>query len=498
LLEQNLGKVVLDALGVDERKRLVGLLFAGCCGHKDLNAFKYGIMRMNLTWETAERPPPVLLANKANDAVIRLGEEADSAAVQRAVDSSSRGGVKLASLAGALFNHKTEESGYQDVHRMFIAKQKREIHGIRTNKKFPDTSNTRYQSHSYAAAELVTFLDSYVSLLEVSRDSKKQAGYNHLEQNVAKGLEDASTLAEMAVMALYGNAVSWPYLSQVRGADGTVVNLLDPAIIALHQRLPEFCDHIAANPRLLIDAISGDDFSKITLDGKPWMDEMLIMSIQILASELPDLELMISAMFSGSADGWRQFTQEFLPGGPIDQLTPEQQFRMFIPATNDSNEGALGSWRVHARFHPNGTAAGFSSKTRVERNNTEMFIEKICTDDDQLYVMRQVRIQGSSGENVKFREHLLKAQQDRASATRKKQQDAENNRRAEIARLISVGLVVDHAEIGRMTVKQLEDQLSIHAKLLNDDVLLKMKKKDCNLRMYKHSAVIAALTRNEE
>ena len=36
------------------------------------------------------RPHLFSFANKANDAVIRLDEEADSAAVQRTVDSSSR------------------------------------------------------------------------------------------------------------------------------------------------------------------------------------------------------------------------------------------------------------------------------------------------------------------------------------------------------------------------------------------------------------------------
>ena len=476
----------------------MSLLFAGCCRHKDLNAFKYGVQRMMNTWELKERPPPVLLANKANDAVIRLGEEADSAAVQRAVDSSSRGGVKLASLAGALFNHKSEEQGYQDVHRMFMMKHKKEIHGITRNKKFPDTSNTRYQSHSYAAAELLTFLDLYVNLLEVSRDSKKQAGFNHLEENVAKGLEDASTLAEMAAMALYGNAVSWPYLNLVRGAGGRVVNLLDPSIIALHRRLPGFCGYIAANPRLLLDTIVDGDFLKITLDGKPWMDEMLVMSIQILASELPDLELMISSMFSGCMDGWYQFTKEFLLDGPIDQLTNEQRSRMFIPATNDASEGALGSWRVNARFHPNGSASGFSNKTRVERNNTEMFIEKHCEQEDQRYVMRQIRIQGTSGANAKFREHLLKSQQARALATRKKQQDAEMKKREEIARLIAVGLIVDRAQIKKMTIPQLNDQISIHRKFFNDEVLLKVPQKDLKTKFFKLSAVLAAITRNEE
>ena len=304
----------------------------------------------------------------------------------------------------------------------------------------------------------------------------------------------------MAAMALYGNAVSWPYLNQVRGAGGTVVNLLDPSIIALHRRLPEFCGYIAENPRLLLDLdpVTDGDFSKITLDGKPWMDGMLIMSIQILASELPDLELMISAMFSGCMDGWHQFTKEFIPGGPIDQLTVEQRLRMFIPATNDASEGALGSWRVNARFHPNGTASGFSNKTRLERNNTEMFIEKLCGYDDQRYVMQQVRIEGTSGANAKFREHLLKSQQARALATRKKQQDAEKKKREEIARLIAVGLTVDRALINKMTVSQLNDQINIHRKFLNDEVLLKIPQKDIKSKNFKLSAVLAAITRNEE
>ncbi|KAF8152946.1 hypothetical protein B0H34DRAFT_677180 [Crassisporium funariophilum] len=367
---------------------------------------------------------------------------------------------------------------------MSIANRKRELHRITTNKKFPDTSNTRYQSHSYAAAELIAYLDLYVELVEETCDSKKQAGYNHLEQNVAKGLEDPSTLAEMAAMALYGLVVSWPYLGIVRGnGRGNVVNLLDPAIISLHRKLPDFCDRIAENPRLLLD--ENISASEITLDGKPWMDKMLLISICILASEIPDLELMISAMFSGCADGWRQFTQEFVPGGPFDRLTAEQRSRIFIPATNNPNEGALGSWRVNTRFHPNGTASGFSNKARMERNNTEMFIEKVCID-------------GASGNSAKFRQRLLETQQERALAMQKKLADAEKKKQEEIARLTAVGLIVNRAKISGMTVAQLNDQLSIHRKFLNDEVLLNVLQKDIKLKPLKLSAVLAAVTRNEE
>ncbi|PPQ90652.1 hypothetical protein CVT25_006634 [Psilocybe cyanescens] len=127
-----------------------------------------------------------------------------------------------------------------------------------------------------------------------------------------------------------------------------------------------------------------------------------------------------------------------------------------------------------------------------------MFIDKLCTDHNQLYVMRQVRVQGSSGENAKFREHLLKAQQAQASATRKKVQDGENKNRAEIARLTAVGLIVDCVKISKMTVPQLNDQLSIHRKFLNDEVLLEVPQKDIKYKFFKLTAVLAAIAWNEE
>ncbi|CAA7269363.1 unnamed protein product [Cyclocybe aegerita] len=225
---------------------------------------------------------------------------------------------------------------------------------------------------------------------------------------------------------------------------------------------------------------------------------MLVVAIRVLASELLDLELMISAMFSGSADGWRQFTQEFTPGGSFDKLTPEQRSRMFILATNDANEGALGSWRVHARFHPNGTANGFSNKARVERNKTELFIEKVCTDEDQLYVMRQVRSDGAAGETAKFRQHLLKAQKARALATRQKQADTERKKREEIACLTAVGLIVDRNVINKMKKDELQDQICIYRMFLQDEVLLEVLLKDIKTRAFKLYAALAALTRNEE
>ena len=60
----------------------------------------------------------VMLANKDNAAVLEQAEDAEdyTAVEQRAYSASSGGGVKLASLAGMIFNNKNDKVGQQDMH----------------------------------------------------------------------------------------------------------------------------------------------------------------------------------------------------------------------------------------------------------------------------------------------------------------------------------------------------------------------------------------------
>ena len=58
------------------------------------------------------------------------------------------GAVKVASLAGALFNHKDDKKGHHDIFRIFCEFQ---LGYIIT---FPDTSNTWYQYYCQAAGGL--------------------------------------------------------------------------------------------------------------------------------------------------------------------------------------------------------------------------------------------------------------------------------------------------------------------------------------------------------
>ena len=81
--------------------------------HKELNAVKGGNTAMMAWWQDQDPsiPGPCLLANKDNAATLHdilLEDDLSSlnSAERRALDVSAAGAVKLASLAGALFNHK--------------------------------------------------------------------------------------------------------------------------------------------------------------------------------------------------------------------------------------------------------------------------------------------------------------------------------------------------------------------------------------------------------
>lgn len=309
-------------------------------------------------WEDSS----ILLANKANATTICLLDNPDSAAVQKAVESSSCGGTKLASLCGMLFQNKNEITGYQSHHKLFMEAQKGELFVEEIKQKlvnpsdgFSDTNNTRYQSHSRTTVELIKSRSLYVELIQTVVDAKMDSGSeNHMESTILKGLHCVKTQMEMAAQSLYGVAVLWPYLHYARGGGmkgNTLVNLLDTTDIHCH--IAPFCRKIAANPVILLDPMS--PLSDITIDWQGFMDPMLIITIHKLASDLPDLNHAIFAMSSRAAMGWDIFTSEFIEGGPFDQLTPEEHAGLFIPSQMRANEGALGSlhsivpmvWQIH-------------------------------------------------------------------------------------------------------------------------------------------------------
>ncbi|KAE9391044.1 hypothetical protein BT96DRAFT_1062335 [Gymnopus androsaceus JB14] len=501
LLEQRIGKQAFDALPEAESRILHLFIFIGCGAHKSLNAFCYGVVEMRDTWKWEGLKGPCDLANKSHELATKIAANNNNTeASKRCEKSCPRGGVKLCELAGALFRHKDGETGIRKsiVCLWKLGNMNSTIFRRRT---FPDVSNTRYQSHSYAVAELLVFRDDYQELVEEICDGKTKQGPNHLEGNVLKGLQDPDTLAELGAMALEGVTVSWPYMGLIRSPpEGQkFVNALSPEMVKLHRnKIIPFCENFALHPEKVLDPST--PLNELTLDGEPLIDETIIPTLCMLAPQLPNLNLMISAMFRGTANGWRLFTTEYT-NDPDDSrciasLSPELLALLGqIPMTNDSNEGILGSLRKYIKFNPSSDAHTFSSLTRSKRNNLEAFISKLCQPDDQSYVMHLARELDESGEVRRFRDQYLKLQKERAELSRKRVEDIARKRADELKRLNDIGVITDCALIKGMKLPQLKDQFRQHKHVRRDPELANVTQSSLKNKQAWLDAILAAVER---
>src|SRR3954454_3060604 len=194
--------------------------------------YTHGLTVPFTTWyEQNNVKGPILLPNQDNSAVLANADESEepTAAEQRAQDISTCGGVKLASLAGALFRNKDSKVGQQDTYQHFFQSRGQCV------PRFPDTNNTRYQTHCAAAAELLIRQELYIGFLDWIRDSKDKPSFTNIEKNIRAGLTDVPTLTELAVLTLYAQAISHPYMHEVQGPGTEEVNMLD--LGPLHQKV---------------------------------------------------------------------------------------------------------------------------------------------------------------------------------------------------------------------------------------------------------------------
>jgi len=206
---------------------------------------------------------------------------------------------------------------------------------------FPDTSNNRFQSYCYASAALLLYLEFFQQFLEHLRITKQNGKLNHMESNLWKALHDSATLSELAILALYGEAVSYPYVKAIRSTSksGKKQNMLD--LGPRHQKVSTHIWAMIANPSNLL--CENPCFNIASLEGDEWQHPDIFKSIRDL--DLPYLEELLVAFFTGADETWSRFTSEFSPGGLIDAATTEERDLAWMPATNNENEGALGSFQ---------------------------------------------------------------------------------------------------------------------------------------------------------
>jgi len=90
------------------------------------------------------------LANKDNAAILKDVTSTDdlTSVEQQAFDKASQGGVKAAGISGAIFNHKDDKKGQQDMFKWWFQH-------VGLSMMFPDTSNNCYGTFCAAAAVLM-------------------------------------------------------------------------------------------------------------------------------------------------------------------------------------------------------------------------------------------------------------------------------------------------------------------------------------------------------
>lgn len=298
-LTADLGKEAFEKLSDQEKALFKLFIWVGCGCHKDLNTVLGGYIALSKFWKENGLEPPILLPNKFNAAVINDATHVDSendatsTAARRAIQNSSRGAIKATKLAGDILNNKNDKSGHHDQFRIWWQKK------VGTDFTFPDTSNTRFQSHCLASAALIMDHDCFVEYLDYAKLRKDKVQFSHMELNLWKALHDIPTRTEFAVLALYSQAVSHPYMKAICG-DPTL-NALD--LGPLNKKIGLFMDRIIEDPTFLV----GNNVSHETgtYDGSPWNNKEVIERINELASDFPYLKPALVEFFKGAQETWK-------------------------------------------------------------------------------------------------------------------------------------------------------------------------------------------------
>jgi len=136
-----------------------------------------------------------------------------------------------------------------------------------------------------------------------------------MESNLWKALHCTSTVTELAVLAIYAEVVSYPYMKAIHTSDAQKKNMLD--LGPFHSSVYDHMQKIIANPNILIgkDLDLSESYKTATLDGEKWQNPAVIKRVFDLIPTLPHFCNPLIAFFKGAAQTWEHFTSEFAPRG---------------------------------------------------------------------------------------------------------------------------------------------------------------------------------------
>jgi hypothetical protein len=280
-----------------------------------------------------------------------------------------------------------------------------------------------------------------------------------MESNLWKALHCTSTATELAVLAIYAEAISYPYMKAIRTSDAQKKNMLD--LGPFHSRVYDHMQKIIANPDILIgkDLDLSESYKTATLDGEKWQNPAVIKKIFDLIPTLPHFHNLLIAFFKGAAQTWERFTSEFAPGGLIDEATAEERELAHMPATNDENEGLLGTFRRLMHYQPHLTLLSCNALIMFFRNNTEAFMATKFTEEDYQYIHKLGR--EANGEEKKRRNELTDFRDKRQAKKTARKEVRDRNAKATAERIAQLELVFDKEKVPGLKGMSLKDQLRL-------------------------------------
>ncbi|KAJ3873936.1 hypothetical protein F5051DRAFT_443773 [Lentinula edodes] len=356
------------------------------------NAHKGATARMAQYWEENHKTPPILLMNKDNAAAAESGNASEKACIEKV---SLRGGVKLTELMGLLLKHNNSKKGQQDRHGIYFEAHEHIGFFIR----FPDTSNTRYQLHCDAAAEILVHLPVYREMLKFIRDEKVSGKFNHLEYNVYRALHNIPTLTELA---------------------GHTLSLL------------AHLEKVRSNPELLCGPNAS--YTTGSLDRQPWERPEAVYSVLALSSQLPDLHGIVIYLFKGAINTWTRFCAEIIGRNLSSNLSNQ----LYIPSTNDYNESALSDLRQMKVRAPNAMLDWTNARMTLKRNQTGDFVRTdMNTLEAQTFLQGMERAEEAKGNAKKQRKLIASTSQKKVAETRVRKLERQRRKDARCERVRS-------------------------------------------------------------
>ncbi len=252
--------------------------------------------------------------------------------------------------------------------------------------------------------------------MDFVRDAKDKPGLTNIEQNFVNAIKNKETLTELCVLALYNVAVSRPFMRHVR----MHANILE--LEPFFKKKVAFMGIIIQKPEIWTG--NEDSHETACLGGTEWdaWSAGIITAVRNLTPDLPDSDGCVVAFVEGARETFTQrFSDEFKEGGDIDKLSQAERETLFFSATNDINEGGLGSWQLGQRKRPRETLHKFNGGFTSHQNETEGFqsamlngeadqayLRKIAQERDERGLQKKLKIVQMEADKAKVAENHLK------------------------------------------------------------------------------------------